>query len=266
MSLLVLGGCAHKQVTKREPEIVASCFSDGEKQDQVCKTQRVDEESKVVTTRCIGSANRVAPASLRGKCVEKICEQGSNTECITRGEFGVLEQFNEIMKDRLFVEDESAPANSKKSAALPANKTVAKKEKLKKHGKDKTVASAKPVAPAEADIDTDPSAHLPPDPVKEEPPPQPLVKKAAPTEESAEPPPMEVTLKPAKPTKKVRAAASVRAPEGFKKVCIAKSDASAPEALRGKCAIRNCTTGGKCHYKGRKEMFEYVARSAASAE
>jgi hypothetical protein len=78
---------------------------------------------------------------------------------------------------------------------------------------------------------------------------------------------MSLTLKAVKPVrkKKKRVTASVGGDEGFKKVCIAKTDTAAPEVYRGKCATRSCN-GGKCTYKGRKEMFDYVARSTTAAE
>lgn len=241
---LFLAGCSHGGSTKRAPEVVASCFSDGDNQELFCKNQRINEESKVVTTRCIGSANKIAIAALRGKCVEKICVEGSQTECSTRGEFAVLQQYAELVKGRLFAEDEAAPAPEKKSSKS-------------KKSKSKKVAALKA---AEAEIDTDPSVRLPPEPEKEEPvsAPTPLVK-AAPAVPS-EPPAMNVVLRPAHPTGKTRVPASTRAPaDGFKRVCVAKADTSAPAILRGKCAVRSCTAG-RCSYQGRKEMFDWAAR------
>lgn len=243
---LFLAGCSHGGSTKRAPEVVASCFSDGDNQELFCKTQRINEESKVVTTRCIGTANKIAVAALRGKCVEKICVEGSQTECTTRGEFGVLQQYAELVKGRLFADDESA--------AAPAPE---KKSSKSKKSKSKKVAALKT---ADAEIDTDPSVRLPPEPEKEEPvaSPTPLVK-AAPAA-PAEPPPMNVVLRPANPAGKARVPANAKAPaDGFKRVCVAKADTAAPAILRGKCAVRSCSAG-RCSYQGRKEMFDWAAR------
>ncbi len=241
-------GCAHKAPTPRAPEVVASCFSDGEDQEQICKTKRIDESSRIVITRCIGSANKIAPAALRGQCVEKICVANSNTECIVRGEFAVLQTYAELMRDRLFAEDQDSPAP-------PAGK-MSKKKKGKKTSRHTATTN---------EIDVDPGVRLPPEPVKNEPMPQAPVVKSAPAAEgfTAEPPEMKVTLKPDKPLAmsktKSRTPASVAPPAGFKRVCISKNDTRAPAVLRGKCAVRNCTDG-KCSYKGRKEMFEWAAR------
>jgi hypothetical protein len=243
---LILAGCSHGGSTKRAPEVVASCFSDGDNQELFCKTQRINEESKVVITRCIGTANKIALGHLRGKCVEKICIEGSQTECTTRGEFAVLQQYAELVKGRLFAEDESGSPESEK-----------KKSSKSKKSKSKKVAALKAADP---EIDTDPSVRLPPEPEKEEAAatPAPLVKAtpAAP----AEPPPMNVVLRPANPTGKARIPASAKIPtDGFKRVCVAKADTAAPANLRGKCAVRSCTAG-RCSYQGRKEMFDWAAR------
>jgi hypothetical protein len=96
--------------SKRKPEVVPSCFSDGENQAALCKSQRVNEDGKTVVTRCIGSQNPESKAILRGKCVEKICSEGSNTDCQIKGEFGVLEQYTEIVTAKLFAADEAAAA------------------------------------------------------------------------------------------------------------------------------------------------------------
>ena len=241
---LILAGCSHGVIAKRAPEVVASCFSDGDNQELFCKNQRINEESKVVTTRCIGSANKIAVAALRGKCVEKICTEGSQTECTTRGEFAVLQQYAELVKGRLFAEDESASSQKKDS------------NKQKKYRSKKTAS----LKSADSEIDTDPSVRLPPEPVKEEAAPAPAaVAKAAPTA-PAEPPQMNVILRPANSTGKARGPASAKPPtDGFKRVCISRSDTSAPANLRGKCAVRSCTAG-RCSYQGRKEMFDWASR------
>lgn len=265
---LAVFGCAQKPVIKA-PEVVASCFGDGENQD-MCKAERTNEEDKIVTTRCIGAQNRNALASLRGKCVEKICTKGSNTDCQLRGEVAVLDQYSELKRHQYFAEEEQ----SENSA--PAKKVVKGKK-----GKAKKGAAAASEQPA-ADIDVDPTAQLPKMPAK----PEPVVAKPAPkpvAKEPAEPAPINVTLKadtsalpPAAANKRKPANASVVAAaaapavapvsatskgetEGFKKVCVGKKDSRAPQSLRGKCATRTCTDG-KCTYGGRKEMFDYVAR------
>jgi len=242
--------------SKRAPEVVASCFSDGEDQQHYCKAQHVNEDGKSVVTRCIGSQNREAPASLRGKCAEKICSQGSNTDCVVRGDFRVLGQYAELATANMFASDEEAPPAAKPATPAPANA----KDKSK-NGKAKV--AVKPVAAAPAEVDTDPSVHQ----IVKEPDPTstvaPAPKKIVSKEPEAEPPSMSITLKPAKAKKKSRRMASVKVEEGFKKICVPKNDTNVPELFRGKCATRSCT-GGKCTYKGRKEMFDWASRSTAS--
>lgn len=259
---------------KRAAEVVPSCFSDGDDQTKICKAQRVNDESKIVVTRCIGTQNREANPVLRGKCVEKICSEGSNTDCSVKGDIRVLEQYAELVTSNMFADGDSAPAPRKHSV---------KEKKLKaKAAKSAANAAPAPAAPAAVaatesaapagEVDTDPSVVLPPMPEKK------VVVEATPTpvpkftEAEAAAPAMSIALKPAKPAKKkvaaasatARAIASVKGDEsGFKKVCVAKNDSSAPEILRGKCATRSCSSSGKCSYKGRKEMFDYVARSEA---
>lgn len=248
---------------KKAPEVVASCFSDGEDQTKMCKSQRINEESKIITTRCIGSQNREANPVLRGKCVEKICSEGSNTDCVVKGEMRVLEQYAELVTSNMFGDGESAPAPKRHSA-----KDKTKKVKSPAAAAANVSAVASAAAPA-AEVDTDPSATLAPLPEKKpvvEATPTPAPQKVA--EEEAEAPSMSIALKPVKVAKKKASsvsraiAANTKNDEGFKKVCVAKNDSSAPESLRGKCATRSCS-GGKCSYKGRKEMFDYVARSDA---
>ncbi|WP_413574760.1 hypothetical protein ACLVWU_11065 [Bdellovibrio sp. HCB290] len=244
---LLAVGCAQKPVVK-EPEIVASCFADGDKQD-MCKAERTNEKNEIVITRCIGQTNRNALASLRGKCVERICTKGSNNDCQVRGEIAVLDQYSELVRAKHFAEEEDD--------AAPAPKKIAKFKKKKGKGAIKAEAQ---------ELDVDPMAELPKMPEK----PEPVVKKAPPkavSQEPAEPAPINVTLKAdSGPTKGAsspkprKPASTVAAADGFKKVCVAKTDQNAPETLRGKCATRNCSDG-KCTFGGRKEMFDYVARS-----
>ncbi|WP_413584403.1 hypothetical protein [Bdellovibrio sp. HCB274] len=243
---LLAVGCAHKPVQK-EPEIVASCFADGDKQD-MCKAERTNEKNEIVITRCIGQTNRNALASLRGKCVERICTKGSNNDCQVRGEIAVLDQYSELVRHKHFAEEEEEN--------FQAPKKIAKFKKGKK-GKGALKAEA-----AVAELDVDPMAELPKMPEK----PEPVVKKAPPkavSQEPAEPAQINVTLKADKggaSPKPRKPASAMAAQDGFKKVCVAKTDQNAPEVLRGKCATRNCTDG-KCSFGGRKEMFDYVARS-----
>jgi len=234
---------------KKAPEVVASCFSDGEDQTKMCKSQRTDDESKIVITRCIGTQNREANPALRGKCVEKICSEGSNTDCQVKGEIRVLAQYADLVTSNMFGEGESAAVTS------PPPPSAKKKMSAREHRK------------AKAEIDTDPSAVLPPMPEKKvevAATPKPTPPKF--TEEEAASPQMAIELKPAKATKKNLAGRSPRMTAslskgdgGFKKVCVAKNDSEAPEILRGKCATRSCLANGKCSYKGRKEMFDYAA-------
>jgi hypothetical protein len=260
---LILSACSLFS-PKRAPEVVASCFSDGEDQTKMCKAQRVNEESKIIVTRCIGSQNREANPAVRGKCVEKICSEGSNVDCLVKGDIRVLEQYAELVTSNMFADGESASA---------PKKHVAKEKKIKAKGVKAAAsmtadpATADPAAPV-AEVDTDPSVALPREPEKKpvvEATPTPMPQKV--TEEEARAPAMSIALKPIKAMKKKtpagRSIASIKNEEGFKKVCIAKDDSAAPEILRGKCATRNCTASGKCSYKGRKEMFDYVARSEA---
>ncbi|MFM6930275.1 MAG: hypothetical protein ACKOX6_17540 [Bdellovibrio sp.] len=228
------------------PEIVPSCFSDGEDQSKMCKAQRI-EDSKKVITRCIGSQNREAHPALRGKCVEKICSEGSNTDCQTKGEFRVLAQYAELVTSKIFTDGEtdrapkSRPAKDRKSKVKTTKATI------------------------EEEIDVDPSVPLKPSPEKKivaEAPPAPTHPKKR--EVAAELPPVSVSLRPASPVKKKtsasRSVANIKTEDGFKKVCVAKDNLSAPEIIRGKCATRLCFSG-KCDYKGRKEMFDFIAQS-----
>lgn len=252
---------------KKAPEVVASCFSDGEDQTKMCKSQRTDEDNRIVVTRCIGSQNREASPALRGKCAEKICSEGSNSDCQVKGEMRVLAQYADLVTSNMFGDGdgESAQAPKKHSA----------KEKKLKAKMAKAAASPAAESAASVEVDTDPSVALPPMPEKKvavEATPAPAPKKEM--EEASEPPQMSIALKPAKPMKvskkkaagtsaasRAVAAAAAKGDEGFKKVCVAKNDSDAPEILRGKCATRSCSASGKCSYKGRKEMFDYVAKS-----
>lgn len=255
---------------KKAPEVVASCFSDGEDQTKMCKSQRTDEDNRIVVTRCIGTQNREASPALRGKCAEKICSEGSNSDCQVKGEMRVLAQYAELVTSNMFGDGDG------ESAAPAAKKHTAKEKKLKaKMAKAAAASAPVPESAAESaasvEVDTDPSVVLAPLPEKKvavEPTPAPAPKKEM--EEASQPPQMSIALKPAKPLKSAkkkaasaasRAVAAAKSDEGFKKVCVAKNDSDAPEILRGKCATRSCSSSGKCSYKGRKEMFDYVAKS-----
>lgn len=176
LATLVCFGCAHKNQEVKTPEVVASCFGDGEKNQELCKAERINDENKIVTTRCIGSQNRNALASLRGKCVEKICSQESNTDCQIRGEIAVLDQYSELVRHRYFDDEEGGSENQSKTGDVAKAKT--KKGKSKKS----------------EELDVDPTAKLPKLPTK----PEPIVKKVAPKpadQAPAEPAPINVTLK-----------------------------------------------------------------------
>ncbi|MGE5086258.1 MAG: hypothetical protein ACM3MG_08150 [Bacillota bacterium] len=212
----------------------------------MCKAQRI-EDSKSIVTRCIGSENREARPTLRGKCVEKICSEGSNTDCQIKGEIRVLAQYAELVTSKMFTDGETDRASKGRS-------TKERKPKIK---------TAK--AAVEEEIDVDPSVPLKPLPEKKkvaeaQPTPTPQKKR----EVAAELPSVSVSLRPANPVKKKapvsRSVANIKIEDGFKKVCVAKDNLSAPEIMRGKCAIRICMSG-KCDYKGRKEMFDFIAQS-----
>jgi hypothetical protein len=176
LATLVCFGCAHNKHEVKAPEVVASCFGDGEKNQELCKAERVNDENKIVTTRCIGTQNRNALASLRGKCVEKICSQESNTDCQIRGEMAVLDQYSELVRHRYFDDEEGSSENQSKSGDVA--KAKIKKSKNKKN----------------EELDVDPTAKLPKLPVKAEP----VVKKVVPKpadQAPAEPAPINVTLK-----------------------------------------------------------------------
>lgn len=273
---------------KKAPEVVASCFSDGEDQTKMCKAQRVDDENRIVVTRCIGSHNREASPVVRGKCAEKICSEGSNTDCQVRGEMRVLEQYADLVTSNMFGDGESSSAPMTKKQLAKDRKARAKSAKALGLPAASNATAAAHVAASTAtpaaEVDTDPSVALPPSPERKvaavEATPAPAPQKVV--EEPAEAPQVAIALKPLKGAKRKAAlAANARAlagikpaataapaaaaasssDDGFKKVCVAKNDASAPEILRGKCATRSCSPNGKCSYKGRKEMFDYVAKS-----
>jgi hypothetical protein len=163
--------------------------------------------------------------------VEKICSEGSNTDCQVKGEFAVLEQYAELTTAKLFAADEEG--QPKKEAA------VKDKDKEKEKAKTKVAANA-PILPAEAVSAS---------------------KKTEFKEEEAEKSSMKIVLK---PIKKSRAPASIKESEkSTKKFCIAKTETTAPEALRGKCATRTCFNG-KCTYHGRKAVFEWGSHAEAA--
>jgi hypothetical protein len=224
LSLFLVGCSMFGAKSQRPAETVLSCFSDGENQSTYCKTVRTQDNGKTVVTRCIGAQNPEVMPSLRGKCVEKICSDAANMECQTRGEFAVLEKFADLASARLFADEAASQAKKEKIAKVKEARAKAKVE-------------------AKAEIAASTVAAM------------------TPTEE-----PMQLTLRPVgkphvKPTSRVTA--SVKANDGglFKKVCVNKEDAGAPEIFRGKCATRTCTNSGKCTYQGRKEIFEWISRN-----
>lgn len=240
---LSLAGCSlFSSSTQRATEVVPSCFSDGENQETSCKAQRTNEEGKTVVTRCIGAQNQEAKPALRGKCVEKICAEGSN-DCKVRGEFAVLEQYAELVTAKMFADE----------AAQSKKKSVAKKSK----GKNKSAPVREETEVSIAPDVIVASPEPPPEPV-----PAPARKIASVSAVETQPAQMSLVLK---PVKKVaassRASASAKADGGFKKVCVSRNETTAPDNIRGKCATRTCS-GGKCTYQGRKEMFDWVARGS----
>jgi hypothetical protein len=263
---LSLSGCSLFGGGKRAAEVVPSCFSDGENQGAVCKSQRTNEDNRVVVTRCIGAQNQEAKPELRGKCVEKVCSEGSNTDCKTRGEFAVLEQYAELATSKMFAADDGGQSKKNMAAKERGGKAGKKGKTLGSSLTTKDIAAVAPpvlpetppVAAAAAEPAPAPEQHAVPPPTSSRKPAS--VDSPAPSASAEKQ--MSITLKPAK--KPARTQASVKAAEnGFKRVCVSKGEIAAPEVLRGKCAIRNCTAG-KCTYKGRKEMFDWVASSDAS--
>lgn len=117
---LLVSGCAFFGKRNTAAEKVPSCFSDGENQSTHCKAKRVLDDGRVATTRCIGALNQHANAALRGKCVEKICSEGSNTDCQIKGEIAVLGEYSDLAAARLFDADESAKSSEGRSLASVA--------------------------------------------------------------------------------------------------------------------------------------------------
>lgn len=249
---VAVAGCAQKQA-KTVPQVVPSCFRDGDSQERYCKSQRMTEDGKLAVTRCIGEKNKEANALLRGKCVEKICAQESNTDCIIKGEPLVLKQYEELLVSEHFVDETASIQN--------------KKQKTRKKSK------------ASKEIDVDPTVRLNiPEPAA------PIVKtkrkpaRKAAVQTRAKEPEMVIILKPSRPNvnpapnvaaspkatavsggqekKRIPASQNPVPPDGLEKVCIAKNDLRAPQSLRGKCATRNCIKG-RCSYNGLKDIFEH---------
>jgi hypothetical protein len=87
-----------------------------------------------------------------------------------------------------------------------------------------------------------------------------IVQTSAPVRESGEA--MKLVLRPARSS---RTPASVAAGNASKRVCVAKSNMTAPANLRGKCAVRTCLKG-KCNYQGQKDMFDRISAQASGDE
>ncbi|MBC7370240.1 MAG: hypothetical protein H7326_01670, partial [Bdellovibrionaceae bacterium] len=85
-------------------------------------------------------------------------------------------------------------------------------------------------------------------------PPKAVPPKAVPPKEE-----MTIALSPIKKSRTPASAAGGAAEGVFKKVCISKTETSAPQNLRGKCATRTCNAG-KCTYQGQKEMFDWTTK------
>ncbi|UYL07803.1 hypothetical protein B9G69_012180 [Bdellovibrio sp. SKB1291214] len=224
LATLVCFGCAHKNQEVKTPEVVASCFGDGENQE-LCKAERINDENKVVTTRCVGAQNRNALASLRGKCVEKICSPGSNTDCQIRGEVAVLDQYSELVRHRFFDDDDGSAENSSKAGDVA--KSNNKKGKNKKS----------------EELDVDPTAKLPKLPAKAEP----VAKKVTPkpvSQTPAEPAPIHVTLKADTTTTTAAAPAAAAAPT------VAKATGAPKQAVATKATVAKASSAAAS--KGRK--------------
>jgi hypothetical protein len=233
--------------SKQSAEKVSSCFADDDDQTTYCKSKRMDHEGKLATTRCIGAKNEMADPKLRGKCVEKICTPGSNTDCYVIGVIAVLDQYTELTNAHLFTPDDASQKEAKESTekSNPDEPTIKVGTRLKtsekvakeKAPKDKKEKSAK---------DKEKLAKL-------------QAKEEADDEESS----MQLVLRPAR--KSSRAPASVIEPDtGYKKFCVAKTEKSAPKHLRGKCAVRSCSHG-KCSYKGRKEIVDWASSQSVTS-
>lgn len=249
--------------SKKTAEVVASCFSDGEDQESYCKAQRTDDNGKIVVTRCIGSKNQESKLELRGKCVEKICSEGSNTDCQVRGEFAVLEQYADLATAKLFSSEDSGKKKASKSSSAK-NRERSLASVAPPVLAPEVAASTAPVSPV-ANSAAATAAPITSGPVtaattstSEQQHQLAVNKKESDVEKKPlEAPTMNLVLKPIKKQRTV-ASATKSSDKGFKKVCVAKSESTAPQILRGKCAIRNCAKG-KCTYQGRKEMFDWVA-------
>lgn len=264
LSLIMTGCSLLGSQSKKTAEVVASCFSDGEDQESYCKAQRTDDNGKIVVTRCIGSKNQESKLELRGKCVEKICSEGSNTDCHVRGEFAVLEQYADLATAKLFSsEDSGKKKTSKSSSAKNRERSLA--SVAPPVLAPEVAASTAPVSPAVTSatatvtpIVSGPAVTAATSSSSEQQHQSAANKKEADVEKKPiEAPTMNLVLKPIKKQRTV-ASATKSTDKGFKRVCVAKSESTAPQILRGKCAVRNCAKG-KCTYQGRKEMFDWVA-------
>ena len=223
--------------SKKVPEVVSSCFSEGDNQELTCKSQRVTEDGRIAVTRCIGSGNQETALALRGKCAEKICSAGSQTDCQVRGEHLVIEKYAELATAKLF-NAEDAPHS------VSASKLAHKDKKSKLKGRQLPVE----IASAPEPVTVSPAAEAVAPPKKQ------IVKETPEVRQE-----MTIALTPIKKSRAPASVAGSASAGAYKKVCISKSEASAPAILRGKCATRTCK-GGKCTYQGRKEMFDWVAK------
>lgn len=263
---LLMSGCAFFGNRSTVAEKVPSCFSDGENQATHCKSKRLSEDGRIATTRCIGALNQQATPALRGKCVEKICSEGSNTDCQVKGEMAVLQEYSDLAAARLFDADESSKSREGRSIASVAPPADMSSDALvtssgasatgassgvsssKKKGWTMASASGK----GETSSDTAKSGE---GSRKKSTPARTVASVSPAAENSAADTSMQLVLRPAK---KQRQPAAAEPKKGFKKVCVASNESEAPANLRGKCATRRCTKG-KCTYNGRREMFDWVA-------
>lgn len=299
---LLLFGCAARTTVptaqpRTNPKTVPSCFRDGDKQTSICKTEVPNGAGKVVVTLCIGSQNLQANPELRGKCVEKTCSPNSNEDCKVRGRVGVFQQYAELASANMFDADDagkksrsmkaveppdpakvvteaSAPYSAdvrtaKGASAIPASggaavPKVPLRKDLSKSGKGMSLKStASPGWPKAASSVAWPKARERAASSKTRErtaSSKTIVRTSAPVRESGEA--MKLVLRPAKSS---RTPASVADGMASKRVCVAKSNMTAPANLRGKCAVRTCLKG-KCNYQGQKDMFDRIAAQASGDE
>lgn len=256
----MLGTTAKRPVV----EPIASCFADGDDLSKYCKSRRQDSEGKVVTTRCIGPKNQQADPKLRGKCAEKICAAGSNTDCFVKGPIAVLDQYTELTTAQLFNADEGASlpetklsepkkidVRSPESKATDTDSSDMKIVEVRTSELRSPKRDSAPIEPAAAAVRiVSRSKKSAPE------------KPRDPSTELSSDDSMQLVLKPVKKTRTVASVSSVPA-NGFKRFCVARTEVTAPKNIRGKCAIRTCNKG-RCAIQGRKDVVDWAAQAISS--